>query len=349
MDSVHLPRLMISAPHKSAGKTTISLGIVASLVSRGVSIRSFKKGPDYIDPVWHRLASGSDCYNLDSWLMGREGCLASFQSNSGIENKSIALVEGNHGLHDGFSLDGSDSTAGLAQMLQAPVLLVVDSRKTNRGIAALVMGMQVMPPKVDIKGVILNQVSSARQADKQKQAIEHYCKVPVLGALPYDKELYYQLLWQILSVRSCPQHRRLLASHCPHCQKHFSPLRANTYPGFCPMCHGWLGEAGDAQPVGEWDQLAATAVAGLLQERYLVVAGSASRFPENMKQLLHGHFAGNIAELTRFLRVSRSSGKGGLADTPRPASGRGCHLNLIAEFSETPRRGRPSGMLLRCA
>ena len=180
---------MISAPHKSAGKTTISLGIVASLASRGVSIRSFKKGPDYIDPVWHRLASGSDCYNLDPWLMGREGCLASFQSNRGIENKSIALVEGNHGLHDGFSLDGSDSSAGLAQMLQAPVLLVVDSRKSNRGIAALVMGMQVMPPKVDIKGVILNQVSSARQADKQKQAIEHYCKVPVLGALPYDKEL----------------------------------------------------------------------------------------------------------------------------------------------------------------
>ena len=146
MDSVHLPRLMISAPHKSAGKTTISLGIIASLASRGVPIRSFKKGPDYIDPVWHRLASGGDCYNLDPWLMGREGCLASFQSNRGIENKSIALVEGNHGLHDGFSLDGSDSSAGLAQMLQAPVLLVVDSRKSNRGIAALVMGMQVMPP-----------------------------------------------------------------------------------------------------------------------------------------------------------------------------------------------------------
>ena len=189
MDSIDFPRLMISAAHKSAGKTTISLGIVASLVSRGVSIRCFKKGPDYIDPLWHRLASGNECYNLDPWLMGREGCLASFQSNSGIENKSIALVEGNHGLHEGFSLDGSDSTAGLAQMLQAPVLLVIDSRKTNRGIAALVMGMQMMPPKVDIKGVILNQVSSPRQGDKQKQAIEHYCKIPVLGAIPFDKEL----------------------------------------------------------------------------------------------------------------------------------------------------------------
>ena len=189
MDSVHLPRLMISAAHKSAGKTTISLGIVASFASRGVSIRSFKKGPDYIDPLWHRLASGNECYNLDPWLMGKEACLESFQQNSGRENNSIALVEGNHGLHDGFSLDGSDSTAGLAQMLQAPVLLVVDSRKTNRGIAALVMGMQALPPNADIKGVILNQVTSARQGDKQKLAIEHYCKVPVLGEIPYDKEL----------------------------------------------------------------------------------------------------------------------------------------------------------------
>ena len=189
MDLVNLPRLMISAAHKSAGKTTISLGILASLASRGVPIRSFKKGPDYIDPMWHRLASGSECYNLDPYIMGRYGCIGSFQRNSGMESKSIALIEGNHGLHDGFSLDGSDSTAGLAQMLQAPVLLVVDSRKTNRGIAALVMGMQAMPPNVKIAGVLLNQVSSSRQADKQKQAIEHYCKVPVLGEIPYDKEL----------------------------------------------------------------------------------------------------------------------------------------------------------------
>ncbi len=180
---------MVSAPHKSAGKTTVTLGIVASLASRGISIRSFKKGPDYIDPLWHRLASGGECYNLDPWLMGGEACLASFQRNSGIETRSISLVEGNHGLHDGFSLDGSDSSAGLAQLLDTPVLLVVDSRKTNRGIAALVMGMQAMPPSVKIKGVILNQVTNSRQGDKQKQAIEHYCKVPVLGEIPYDQAL----------------------------------------------------------------------------------------------------------------------------------------------------------------
>ncbi len=189
MDFAELPRLMISAAHKSAGKTTITLGLLSTFASRGVPVRSFKKGPDFIDPMWHRLASGSECYNLDPWLMGRDGCIASFQRNSGIESKSIALLEGNHGLHDGISLDGSDSSAGLAQMVDAPVLLVVDSRNTNRGIAALVMGMQAMPPNVKIKGVVLNKVTSSRQGEKQRLAIEHYCNVPVLGVIPYDQEL----------------------------------------------------------------------------------------------------------------------------------------------------------------
>ncbi|ABL64196.1 cobyrinate a,c-diamide synthase [Chlorobium phaeobacteroides] len=189
MDAVTLPRLMISAAQKSSGKTTISLGLLSHLKSRGVAVRSFKKGPDYIDPMWHKLASGSECYNLDPYLMGQEGCLDSFFKNSRNGNSDFCLIEGNHGLHDGLSLDGSDSSAGLASMLKTPVLLVVDSRKTNRGVAALVMGMQAMQPQADIAGVILNQVQSARQAAKQKLAIEHYCKVPVFGAIPVDEEL----------------------------------------------------------------------------------------------------------------------------------------------------------------
>jgi len=180
---------MVSAAHKSAGKTTLSLGILSCLATQGLPIRSFKKGPDYIDPMWHTLAGGNECYNLDPYLMGSEACLDSFQRNSGIENNSLVLIEGNHGLHDGLSLDGSDSSAGLANILDTPVLLVVDSRTANRGIAALVMGLQAMPPKVNIKGVVLNQVKSSRQGEKQKKAIELYCKLPVLGAIPYDKEL----------------------------------------------------------------------------------------------------------------------------------------------------------------
>ncbi len=189
MDLVKVPRLMISAPHKSAGKTTVTLGMLRYFSDQGVVVSSFKKGPDYIDPEWHRLASRAVSSNLDPWLMGKEACLDLFQEKSVAGDTSLALIEGNHGLHDGLSLDGSDSSAGLARMLETPVVLVVDSRKMNRGIAALVLGMQAMSPRADIRGVILNQVKSVRHQEKQKRAIEHYCGVPVLGVIPHDPEL----------------------------------------------------------------------------------------------------------------------------------------------------------------
>ena len=182
-----LPRLMVSAPHKSSGKTTVVLGLAAALAGRGERVACFKKGPDYIDPMWHRLASGRESCNLDPWLMGAEGCIRSFAEN-GLQG-TLSLIEGNHGLHDGLSLDGSDSSAGLAAMLRAPVLLVVDSRKMSRGAAAVVLGMQSMQHRVRIAGVILNQVRTARHADKQKLAIETFCNVPVLGAIPSDERL----------------------------------------------------------------------------------------------------------------------------------------------------------------
>ncbi|NMW20876.1 MAG: hydrogenobyrinic acid a,c-diamide synthase (glutamine-hydrolyzing) [Chlorobiaceae bacterium] len=180
---------MISSTQKSSGKTMVSMGILSHFATQGLSIRSFKKGPDFIDPMWHRLASGTECYNLDPYLMGSDACIATFLRESCSDNRSLSLVEGNHGLHDGIDLDGSDSSAGLAVILKTPILLVVDSRQMNRGIAALVMGMQAMPPKVNIAGIILNQVRSSRQEEKQKSAIERFCKVPVVGAIPVDKEL----------------------------------------------------------------------------------------------------------------------------------------------------------------
>ena len=185
MEESNLSRLMISAPQKSAGKTTVSLGIIHNLVEDGVSIQSFKKGPDYIDPMWLKLASGNDCYNLDPYLMGDKGCLDSFTNN--IHKSEMALIEGNHGLHDGMSMDGSDSTSGLANLLKTPVLLVLDSRGMNRGAAAIVTGMQKMFPQPDIAGVVLNHVRSSRQEEKQKAAIEKFCGVPVIGAIPVDE------------------------------------------------------------------------------------------------------------------------------------------------------------------
>jgi len=179
----------VSAPGKSSGKTTLAIGIAANLSASGWLVNSFKKGPDYIDPAWHRMATGNECYNLDPWMMGADGCRSSFIRHSGISEASLSLIEGNHGLHDGMSLDGSDSTAGLAELLQAPVLLVVDGHDAGRGVAATVMGMQAMQPLANIVGVVLNRVRSERQADKQRRAIEHYCKIPVLGSIPVDRSL----------------------------------------------------------------------------------------------------------------------------------------------------------------
>ncbi len=187
MSVVNVPRLMISASHKSSGKTLVSLGVMRNLVHQGIGVNSFKKGPDYIDPMWHRLVTGRECRNLDPFLMGSKGCVESFIRHS--DENSYSLIEGNHGFHDGMDIDGSDSSAGLAHLLQTPVLLVVDSRKMNRGAAAIVKGMQAMPPETDIAGVILNQVQGARQEEKQKNAIERFCNIPVLGAVPRDKNL----------------------------------------------------------------------------------------------------------------------------------------------------------------
>ncbi len=178
---------MISAAHKSSGKTLVSLGIMRYFVQQGIGVNSFKKGPDYIDPMWHRLVTGRQCRNLDPFLMGSKGCIESFIRHS--DENSYSLIEGNHGFHDGMDIEGSDSSAGLANLLQTPVLLVLDSRKLNRGAAAIVKGMQAMPPEAPIAGVVLNQVQGTRQEEKQKNAIERFCDIPVLGALPADRNL----------------------------------------------------------------------------------------------------------------------------------------------------------------
>lgn len=118
-------------------------------------------------------------------------------------------------------------------------------------------------------------------------------------------ELYYHLLWHVFSVKACPKHHQQLSSHCPHCRKDFSPLRANTHPGYCPKCHGWLGSTNNAGPATEWDQLMAAAVASLLKDCRVHRVSTASHFPANIRQLLDGHFGGNVAALARFLMINR--------------------------------------------
>ena len=182
-----MARLLVSAAHKSSGKTTVSVGIAAALRARGLAVQPFKKGPDYIDPMWLAAAAGRSCRNLDFHTMGREEIRAEFVRHG--EGASLALVEGNKGLHDGVSVDGADSNAALAKLLAAPVVLVVDTRGITRGIAPLLRGYRDFDPGVRIAGVILNQVAGARHEGKLVQAVRSYTDIPVLGAIGRAPEL----------------------------------------------------------------------------------------------------------------------------------------------------------------
>jgi len=184
---MHLPRLLISAAHKSSGKTTLTLGLAAALAQRGLAVQAFKKGPDYIDPMWLARASGRPCYNLDPHLMHDAEIVASFARHA--DGTDIALVEGNKGLYDGLALDGSNSNAALARRLKLPVLLVLDARGMTRGIAPLILGYQAFDREIRIGGVILNQLGGSRHEAKLRAVIEHYTDVPVLGALQHDARL----------------------------------------------------------------------------------------------------------------------------------------------------------------
>ena len=180
-------RLLISAAHKSSGKTTLSLGLCAALRKRGLVVQPFKKGPDYIDPMWLSLASRRDCHNLDFYLMERDEILYTFADHS--RNADISIIEGNKGLYDGLDLDGSNSNAALARLLETPVVLVIDARGMTRGIAPLILGYQAFDPKIRIAGVILNQLGGSRHEAKLRAVIEHYTEVPVIGALHHDDRL----------------------------------------------------------------------------------------------------------------------------------------------------------------
>ncbi len=179
--------LYISAAHKSSGKTTVTLGLCRALRQRGLRVQAFKKGPDYIDPIWHGLAAERPSYNLDFRLMARDEIDALYRRHAGAAD--IAIVEGNKGLYDGMDLEGSDSNAALAKQLGLPVVLVIDTIGITRGIAPLLLGYQAFDENVNIAGVILNKVGGARHEGKLRQIIEHYTDIKVLGAVYKDPTL----------------------------------------------------------------------------------------------------------------------------------------------------------------
>lgn len=179
--------VLISAAHKSSGKTTVTLGLCAALRRRGLRVQAFKKGPDYIDPMWLANASGRSCHNLDFYTMERDEILSEFSRR--MHDADIGLIEGNKGLYDGLDLDGSNSNAALAALVGAPVVLVLDARGMTRGIAPLVLGYQAFDRGINIAGVILNKVGGKRHEAKLRAILEHYTDVTVLGAVHADSGL----------------------------------------------------------------------------------------------------------------------------------------------------------------
>jgi cobyrinic acid a,c-diamide synthase len=182
-----MSRLLISAAHKSSGKTTVSIGLCAAFTRLGLAVQSYKKGPDFIDPMWLSAATGRDCRNLDFYLMDRDEISSTYLRYAA--DADLCLIEGNKGLYDGLDLDGSNSNAALAKLLHAPVVLVIDARGMTRGIAPLILGYQAFDPNIQIAGVILNNLGGARHEAKLRAVIEHYTNVPVLGAIHHDARL----------------------------------------------------------------------------------------------------------------------------------------------------------------
>lgn len=176
--------LYIAAAHKSSGKTSVSIGLTAALSKRGQPIQTFKKGPDYIDPIWLSHAAGRPCYNLDFYTQSHAEIMDTFCSR--LDAKTIGLIEGNKGLFDGIDVAGSDSNAALAKMLSAPVVLVIDTAGITRGIAPLIQGYLGFDPEVNIAGVILNKVGGPRQESKLRAALERYTDAEVLGSVGRD-------------------------------------------------------------------------------------------------------------------------------------------------------------------
>ncbi len=179
--------IFISAAHKSSGKTTVSVGLGAALTNRGLSVQPFKKGPDYIDPMWLSAATGRACHSLDFHTMTDDVIRNDYARHAA--DADLALIEGNKGLFDGLDLDGGNSNAAMASFLDTPVILVIDARGMTRGIAPLILGYQAFGPEVRIQGVILNNIGGSRHEAKLRRIVEHYTDVEVLGAVQRDSSL----------------------------------------------------------------------------------------------------------------------------------------------------------------
>ncbi len=185
---MQLPRLLIAGVQSGVGKTTVTLGILAALKRRGIVVQGFKVGPDYIDTGLHQHAAGVKSHNLDSWMGSAKVVKTVFCKNA--VKAQLSIIEGVMGLYDGGAGERiKGSSADIAIMLNAPVILVVNARGLAQSCVALVKGYMEYEPRVNIKGIILNNVGSISHTDLLKQCLEAELGVKVLGGIPAEQKI----------------------------------------------------------------------------------------------------------------------------------------------------------------
>ncbi|MDI3536569.1 MAG: cobyrinic acid a,c-diamide synthase [Eubacteriaceae bacterium] len=179
---------MLAGISSNVGKTTVTMGIMGALKNRGLKVKPFKTGPDYIDPMFHRFVTGEDSVNLDTWMLGEETVRQLFDRR--LQDDDVGVLEGVMGLYDGNRLESEKgSSAYLAKLVDAPVILIINGRGMAKSAAALVKGYLDFDPDVNIKGVIINRVSSESHYQLLKEMIEAYNPVTVLGYFPETPEI----------------------------------------------------------------------------------------------------------------------------------------------------------------
>lgn len=179
---MNVPGIVIAGTNSGVGKTTISIAIIYGLLAKGYIVQPYKIGPDYIDPSYHNIVSKRKSRNLDVWLMGKPGLIRSYNRNN-LE-ADFTVLEGVMGLYDG--LNGKSnfaSTAHISEILNLPIILIVDAKKAARSVAAIILGFLKFDSKVKIVGIIVNNIASEKHLKYVKEAIENKIKLPLLGCI----------------------------------------------------------------------------------------------------------------------------------------------------------------------
>jgi len=187
-ETLNIPRILIAGDRSSAGKTTISIGVMSALRDMGHKVQPFKVGLDFIDPSYHTEVTGRHSRNLDGYIMTEDAIHEVF--SHAVDGADIAIIEGVRGLYEGLEATSDiGSTAQIAKILECPVILIIDARSITRSTAAIVSGYKSFDSEVNIVGVILNNIGSPRHGEKARIAIETYTDIDVIGEIPRNDSM----------------------------------------------------------------------------------------------------------------------------------------------------------------